>query len=235
MNRTDRLYAIVEELRAIAPLRRSARELAERYEVSVRTIERDIGALQESGVPIYADVGRNGGYTLDKSMSLPPLNFTPSEAVAVAVALGKARGAPFDPSGESALRKIVAAMSDREAATARALARRVRLMEPVGSSSTAGSRISQAIERAMAAHRMLRIVYQDAHGSGTERELEPIVVLGGGKGWYLVAWCRLRNAARCFRVDRIRSATILDAPAPARAFEEYAPATPNFVVRTPSL
>ena len=72
MNRTDRLYALVEELRACAPRRVSARELAARYEVSVRTIERDIGALQQAGVPVYADVGRGGGYTLDKSRTLPP-------------------------------------------------------------------------------------------------------------------------------------------------------------------
>ena len=67
MNRTDRLYALVEELRAVAPRPRSARQLAERYEVSARTIERDILALQESGVPIYAETGRRGGYAIDKT------------------------------------------------------------------------------------------------------------------------------------------------------------------------
>ena len=60
VNRTDRLYALVEELRACAPRRRSARELASLYEVSARTIERDIGALQQAGVPIYADAGQYG-------------------------------------------------------------------------------------------------------------------------------------------------------------------------------
>ena len=87
MNRTDRLYALVEDLRAISPRCRSARDLARRFEVSARTIERDIGALQQAGVPIYAEPGRRGGYALEKSMSLPPLNFTPAEAVAVAIAL----------------------------------------------------------------------------------------------------------------------------------------------------
>ena len=86
VNRTDRLYALVEELRACAPRRRSARELALLYEVSGRTIERDMGALQQAGVPIYADAGRSGGYTADKSLALRQLNFSPAEAVAVAVA-----------------------------------------------------------------------------------------------------------------------------------------------------
>src|SRR6201981_3782668 len=66
VNRTDRLYALVEELRACAPRRCSARELASLYEVSARTIERDIGALQQAGVPIYADAGRTGVYPLDE-------------------------------------------------------------------------------------------------------------------------------------------------------------------------
>lgn len=218
----------------MAPRRRSARELAERYEVSVRTIERDITALQESGVPIYSDVGRNGGYTIDKSMTLPPLNFTPSEAVAVAVALNRAQ-TPFNPAGETALRKIVAAMPEREAKAARALADRVRLLEPIEPGGSVVSRVSQVIERAMTARRALHIAYQDAHGSGTERELEPIVFMGGPAGWYLIAWCRLRNAARCFRVDRIRSATVLDSAAPIHEFEKYAPQFPDLVIRSPSL
>ena len=83
VNRLDRLYALVEELRAAGAQGRSARRLAEHFEVSVRTIERDILALQEAGVPISAELGRRGGYVLDRTMTLPPLNFTPSEAVAM--------------------------------------------------------------------------------------------------------------------------------------------------------
>ena len=92
MNRTDRLYALVEELRAVASRPRSARWLAGRFEVCVRTVERDISALQQSGVPIYAEPGRTGGYCLDKARTLPPVNLTPGEAVAMAVALRRAPG-----------------------------------------------------------------------------------------------------------------------------------------------
>src|SRR5690349_9423227 len=107
MNRTDRLYAMVEELRAIAPRPRSARWLAAHFEVSARTVERDIGALQESGVPIYAETGRTGGYVLDKSRTLPPVNVTPAEAVAIAVALRRLDGTPFADAARSALQKLV--------------------------------------------------------------------------------------------------------------------------------
>src|ERR1044072_4558550 len=118
MNRTDRLYAIVEDLRAVAPRRGSARLLAGRYEVSVRTIERDIGALQQAGVPIYADLGRRGGDTAEPSMVCPPLNFTPAEAVARPVALQGAVGAPFARESQTALRKIMAAMQPGHASAA---------------------------------------------------------------------------------------------------------------------
>src|ERR1700733_67039 len=102
MNRTDRLYALVEELRAVAPRPRSAPWLPARFEGSVRTVERDSSALQQSGVPVGAEPGRTGGYCLDKARTLPPVNLTPSEAVAMAVALRRMEGTPFRSTAGSA-------------------------------------------------------------------------------------------------------------------------------------
>jgi predicted DNA-binding transcriptional regulator YafY len=128
MNRTDRLYALVEELRAVAPRPRSARQLAERYEVSTRTIERDILALQESGVPIYAETGRRGGYAIDTTLTLPPLNFTAAEMVAIAVSLAREEGTPFAAATRSALRKVLSTASAAQTAEAGELMDRVRLI-----------------------------------------------------------------------------------------------------------
>ena len=233
MNRTDRLYALVEELRACAPRRRSARELASLYEVSARTIERDIGALQQAGVPIYADAGRSGGYTVDKSLTLPPLNFSPAEAVAVAVALGRVSVGPFEGAARSAVRKIVAAMSERNVIAARDLAGRVRLLEPVVAAQSVP--VPSVIEQAIVARRVLWICYLDRGGNLTERDVEPIVFMAGPSGWYLVGWCRVRGAARCFRVDRIQQAAVTGLTAAPRAFEEIAPCAPGLVTRTPAL
>lgn len=233
VNRTDRLYALVEELRACAPRRRSARELASLYEVSARTIERDIGALQQAGVPIYADAGRSGGYTVDKSLTLPPLNFSPAEAVALAVALGRVSVGPFEGAARSAVRKIVAAMSEPNVIAARDLAGRVRLLEPVAAPETVA--VPSVIEQAIVARRVLWICYLDREGDLTERDVEPIVFMAGPGGWYLVGWCRVRGAARCFRVDRIQQAEVTGVTAPPRAFEEIAPCTPDLVARTPVL
>ncbi len=217
VNRTDRLYAIVEELRAISPRLRSARELAERYEVSVRTIERDICALQQAGIPIYADVGRRGGYALDKSMSLPPLNLTPAETVALAVALARHRGGPFERAGHSALRKIVAVLPERDAVAARDLAARIRLL--TSDDAQSDREIPAVIERAIEIGRVLRIGYLDRFGAHTEREVEPFALVHGVNGWYLAARCRLRDSPRCFRMDRITAAAATELSAPHRPFD----------------
>jgi predicted DNA-binding transcriptional regulator YafY len=141
MNRTDRLYALVEELRAVAPRPRSARRLAEHYEVSTRTIERDILALQESGVPIYAETGRRGGYAIDKTLTLPPLNFTAAEMVAIAVSLAREENTPFAAATRSALRKVLATASVAQTAEAAELMDRVRLIGATrpGERQTAGT------------------------------------------------------------------------------------------------
>ena len=142
MNRTDRLYAIVEELRAVSPRPRSASWLAGRFEVSRRTIERDISALQQTGVPVWAEPGRTGGYCLDRARTLPPVNFSPDEAVAVAVALGGLAGTPFAGAGSTALRKILAAMRDDDATAAHDLAARVHLLgAPAATSERAPRRV----------------------------------------------------------------------------------------------
>ncbi|MFD7846267.1 helix-turn-helix transcriptional regulator [Nocardia sp. NPDC059764] len=233
MNRTDRLYAIVEELRAVSPRLRTARELAARHGVSVRTVERDISALQQSGVPIYADVGRRGGYALEKSMSLPPLNFTAAEAVALAVAVARADGGPFADAGRSALRKILAAMSAQNAAAARQLALRVRLLE--SPEAVAPMPVPPEVEQAVVARRVLRIEYLDRAGVLSEREVEPVALLHGGRGWYLLGWCLLRDEPRNFRLDRMKAIELTGRIGPERSIETCSPAEPVHEIRMISL
>jgi predicted DNA-binding transcriptional regulator YafY len=204
VNRTDRLYALVEEMRAVAPRPRSARWLAGRFEVSVRTVERDISALQQSGVPIYAELGRTGGYCLDKARTLPPVNLTPGEAVAMAVALRGLAGTPFRATAASALRKLVAVMQMDDAATARDLAGRIHLLGDEGPTPS----IPPALADALSTRRVLRIGYGDRGGAATMREIEPLGYVGSATHWYLVAWCRLRDGLRAFRTDRITSVTV---------------------------
>ncbi len=211
MNRTDRLYALVEELRAVAPRPRSARWLAHRFEVSARTVERDISALQQSGTPIYAEPGRTGGYCLDKARTLPPVNLTPGEAVAMALALQQLDGTPFRATAATALRKLVAAMQADDASAARSLAARIHLIGAPGPAAP----MPRLVADALSTRRVLRIRYADRGGAGTERAVEPLGYVGNRTHWYLIGWCRLRRGIRVFRTDRIARATVTaEVPAP---------------------
>lgn len=205
MNRTDRLYALVEELRAVAPRPRSARWLADRFEVSSRTIERDLSALQQSGVPIWAESGRTGGYCLDTAHTLPPLGFTVDEALAVMLALGTLVASPFREAATSALRKVVAVTDDGRLHETADLATRIHLL-----GEQRAHEAPPALASALRSGRVLRIAYTDRSGVATTRDVEPMGFVGKGSDWYLIAWCRLRDGLRAFRGDRITEATTLD-------------------------
>jgi predicted DNA-binding transcriptional regulator YafY len=219
VNKTERMYALVEELRAVSPRPRSSTWLAGRFEVSSRTIERDLAALQQAGVPIWAAAGRRGGYSLDADMTLPPLNFTPSEAVAIAVALAVAGPTPLAQACRSGLGKIVAAMSPAARRGAVELIRRIRV--PEGGAGEAAGPIPPTVVRALADRRVLEIDYVDRDGVATHRTIEPVGLVTIERHWYLVAWCRLRAGHRAFRLDRVRSATVRLEPTPAREVEDW--------------
>jgi predicted DNA-binding transcriptional regulator YafY len=306
VNRTDRLYALVEDLRASAPRPRSARQLAARYEVSSRTIERDILALQESGVPVYPEPGRRGGYAIDKTMTLPPVNFTAAEMVAIAVALARDERTPFAAATRSALRKVLAVASAAQTAEAAQLIDRVRLIGPAraGDSRQAevsvpaataaghpgrvapatappatappatappateppatappatappatGTRTGSArekaasrwvgpqpagvplvIQEAITAGHVLRLDYRDRRDQVTVREVEPVAFMATRNQWYLMAWCRLREGSRAFRLDRILAAVDTGTPAPPRSYRDLDVDIPDAVISRPDL
>jgi predicted DNA-binding transcriptional regulator YafY len=113
----------------VAPRPRSARWLAQKFGVSSRTIERDLSALQQSGVPIWAETGRTGGYCLDPAHTLAPLEFTVDEALAVMISLGTLVTSPFRSAAISALRKVVAVTDDCSLKETADLASRIHLLD----------------------------------------------------------------------------------------------------------
>lgn len=233
MNRTDRLYALVEELRAVSPRPLPARRLAQRYEVSIRTIERDVLALQESGVPIYAATGRGGGYVIDKTLTLPPVNFTAAEMAAIAVALAREGDTPFTAASRSALHKVLASAPAAQAAAAARLLDRVRLISPPAAQPPPG--IPLALQDAITTGHVLRLDYADRNGAVTVRDVEPVAFAATRSQWYLLAWCRLRDRGRAFRIDRIRGVADTGERAPARSYRELAVDIPDDLVRRPEL
>lgn len=230
MNRTDRLYALVEELRAVAPRARTARQLADRFEVSVRTIERDLSALMQAGVPLYSTPGPGGGHAIDPAHTLPPVNFTSDEAAALAIALARPGRTPLAEALRSAMQKVLAAMPATEAEAAQRLASRVHLMAHESDDSP---RAARTIEEAVVASRVVDIEYKDSDGAVTQRAVEPIALVGASDAWYLFAYCRLRDDVRFFRVDRVATAQLTDQRAPER--EYTIPEIPTTRVRRLSL
>ena len=232
MNRTDRLYALVEELRARAPRLMRASELAGRFEVTTRTVERDLLALQEAGVPIWAQPGPGGGYGLNTDATLPPLNLTPAEAAAIATALAATRAMPFAGAGRSALQKLTGVMASAPKSDASRLVRHIRVAQ--GPRMEAARQVDEALQRALIESVAVELTYRDADSRETVRVVEPGGLIGTRRGWYLVAWCRLRQAARAFRVDRIARATLTAEVVATRSLDALLPDVP-FELAEPEL
>src|SRR4051794_13904396 len=206
INRTERLYSIAEELRAAGRRGRTGRWLAERFEVTVRTVKRDVAALQQSGVPIWAQAGPGGGYVLDAEASLPPLNLSAAEATAVALSLRTAAGLPFLGDGRSALTKVLAAMPAGERERAGELAGRLWLR---GDDAPPRPGVVRVLEEALRQQVVVTLDYVDGRGpTPRRRPVEPMAFARTGNRWYLLAWCRTRRAGRWFRLDRTTGATL---------------------------
>ncbi len=205
MNRTDRLYALVEELRARAPRMVRAVALAQHFEVSTRTIERDLLALQEAGVPIWAQPGPGGGYGLNVDTTLPPLNLTPAEAAALATAVAALGAMPLTGAGRSALKKLTAVMATASRDTAAQLLTQIRVVQGPDRPAAA---VSDVVQQALIASVAVELTYRDAQGCETVRIVELAGLFSTPHGWYLAAWCRLRQAPRAFRLDRIAQAIL---------------------------
>ncbi|OYR13181.1 helix-turn-helix transcriptional regulator [Brucella grignonensis] len=201
MRRADRLFQIVQHLRGGRLV--TARQLAERLEVSERTIYRDIADLQSTGVPIDGEAGV--GYILRQGFELPPLMFTRDEIVALVAGARLIRawgGVSMARGAEEALVKIEAVLPKEE----RARITGTQIHAPSASISVSERRIIDAVERAVDEGTVLNIRYRDLEAKESERDIRPLGLWFWGKVWTVIGWCELRNAFRTFRTDRILTA-----------------------------
>ncbi len=207
MNRTDRLVAMVLFLQGRRVVRAS--ELAEHFEITERTVYRDISALGEAGVPISGEAGV--GYSLMKGYQLPPVMFTAEEAVSLFVGgelVKQFTDASLQAPMVSALDKLRAVLPrDRQDHVERLVARTVVYGQSArrNAPEAAGQRWLLPVQQGVVLRRVLRMGYQGRERTEeTTRDVEPLGVVFYGGAWYLVAWCRLRTDYRHFRIDRIR-------------------------------
>lgn len=216
MKRTERLHALTETLRRSGTRGCTADRLADEFGVSVRTIKRDLDALENSGAPIWSRPGPGGGYGLAGRSNLPPITLTPAQAVALLAAVTAAPDAPYADLAAAGIRKIVDVLDPRTRMKAGELARRIW----VNTDSTVGRAISSALEQAMAEQLVVRIRYTSANGNTTTREVEPVIFALREGRWYLIGWCRLRNEIRWFLLTRIERANATKTPCDAHDIEE---------------
>jgi predicted DNA-binding transcriptional regulator YafY len=200
VKRIDRLPALVAQLRASAPDPCTAGELARQFEVSTRTIERDVIALQRSGVPVWSTPGPMGGYTIDAGEALPLIGLTVAEVAALALAFARQPSMPYAHAARTARAKLVAALSASAVEGAQDLGTRLALL-PAPEPVPAG--VARIVEQAVLDREVLAITVADPGGAPTEHEVDPLALAGGDPHWYLVAWCRPAGPERSFRLDRI--------------------------------
>jgi predicted DNA-binding transcriptional regulator YafY len=203
VKRVERLHALSEMLRRSGSRGCSAERLAREFGVSVRTVKRDLDALERSGTPIWSRPGPGGGYGMAAGTSLPPVSLTAAQSVALMAAVSAAPDAPYSDLATAAVQKIVDVLDPRTRARAQQLAGRVWVDAPPPASRA----IRSALEAAMAEQRVLRIRYASRTGT-TTRDVEPVLFASTNGQWYLIGWCRLRDAMRWFVVSRIEKASV---------------------------
>lgn len=204
MNRIDRLTAILIQLQSKRIVK--AEEIAQRFEISLRTVYRDVRALMEAGVPIGSEAGT--GYFIVDGYHLPPVMFSQDEASAMLLA-GKLVERMTDHSVkkafESALLKIKSVLNDDEKDHLELLQATVEVSRMSQSASAQfPNNFLTDIQKALVNREVLEIEYQSTHDQQTKREVEPIGIQYYSGAWHLIGWCRLREGYRDFRADRIR-------------------------------
>jgi predicted DNA-binding transcriptional regulator YafY len=184
----------------------SGAELAERLEVSERTLRRDVDRLRELGYPVEATPGATGGYRLAAGANLPPLVLDDDEAVAIAVGLRAAAGASIEGMEEisvRALAKLEQVLPNRLRRRVNAVHTNVSAMRWGGNQATVDADALAVLAMACRDNEQVRFDYRRRDGDEAARLVEPHTLVSAGRRWYLVAWDVRRADWRTFRLDRL--------------------------------
>ncbi|WP_425076398.1 helix-turn-helix transcriptional regulator [Psychroserpens sp. S379A] len=204
-NRLSRLTAILIQLQTKRIV--TASELAAKFNVSKRTIYRDIKALEQSGVPVFAEEGK--GYTLMEGYKIPPVMFTEKQANALILAeqlVLNSKDASFVKDYLEAMDKIKSVLKYTTKERANILLDRTRYDQNINRERNSNN--LSDLQNALTNYNLVRIEYINKENTTSTRVIEPFAILNS-ENWYLVAWCRLRNEFRFFRPDRIQKMEIL--------------------------
>ncbi|MEQ8303847.1 MAG: YafY family protein [Cyclobacteriaceae bacterium] len=204
MNRIDRLTAILIQLQTKRVVK--AEEVADRFEISLRTVYRDVKALMEAGVPIGSEAGK--GYFIVDGYHLPPVMFNQEEAGAMLLA-GKLVEKMTDKSVkrafQSAMHKITAVLKESEKDHLESLNAVVEVHHNQWRRRPElPNHFITDIQKAVTTKEVLKLVYYSSKKETTTREVEPIGLFFYAGAWHLIGWCRMREGYRDFRSDQIK-------------------------------
>ncbi len=211
MNRIDRLSAILIQLQSKRLVK--AQHIADKFLISLRTVYRDVHALQQAGVPIIGEAGT--GYSLMEGYKLPPVMFNADEASALLTA-AKLMASKTDAGSlkhyTSALDKIKAVLRLSEKDHIEEIDEHIAVVQHPAFRFEAPPELHlQPILKAIAHASVVEITYASLEKEEiTSRKIEPVGVYNFGNHWHLIAFCRLRNDYRNFRTDRIEKLIITE-------------------------
>ncbi|MBI3519064.1 MAG: YafY family transcriptional regulator [Bacteroidetes bacterium] len=213
MNRIDRVTAILIQLQSKRIVK--AQDIAERFNISLRTVYRDIRTLEEAGIPLVGETGV--GYSIMDGYRLPPVMFTIDEATAFLTAeklVEKLTDASTDESYKSAMYKIKSVLRSTEKDYLETMDHHIEVLDnPYIPKERTAHNSLQPILKSIAEKKVLSIHYFANHSQeNTSRNIEPVGIFYSGSNWHLLAFCQLRNDYRDFRIDRIQQITSTPLP-----------------------
>ncbi|TXN38158.1 YafY family transcriptional regulator [Flagellimonas hymeniacidonis] len=232
--RLSRLTAILTQLQSSRIV--TAKMLAEKHQVSIRTIYRDIRTLEKSGVPIITEEGK--GYSMMDGYQLPPVMFTEDEANALITAeqlILKNKDTSFVQHYSEAILKIRALLKGPQKDKASLLKDRIYFTDNYLNQRT--SSYLMRIQSALTNFEVLNIDYLSLDQKSTNRNIEPFALYSTQEKWLLIAYCRLRKAFRVFRIDHIQKITNTYEHFESHnmTLEEYYKSYDNYYQETPDL
>jgi predicted DNA-binding transcriptional regulator YafY len=190
-----------------------ASELANSLGVSIRTLHRYIGLLDEMGIPVYTGRGRHGGFSLVRGYKMPPLVFTPEEATAVSLGaglVGEMWGDLYREAARAALAKLENLLPEQQREEVEWARRSLVTAGLVHPGLEAQAAVLEKLRHAIRnTHRVEMTYISTSSAVKSTRKLDPYALAFRWGWWYVVGYCYLRKEVRTFRIDRIQELTIL--------------------------
>ncbi|QEC66424.1 YafY family transcriptional regulator [Panacibacter ginsenosidivorans] len=211
MNRIDRVTAILIQLQSKKIVK--AQDIADRFQISLRTVYRDVKTLEEAGIPIIGEAGV--GYSIMDGYRLPPVMFTKEEATAFLTAekiIEKFTDASTEASYKSAMYKVRAVLRNADKELLENMEDHIQVIRNVlpFDAETSRDRL-QPFLKSIVEQKIVHVRYTAFHSDETtERDIEPVGIFYASGYWHVIAYCRMRKDYRDFRADRINSISLTD-------------------------